>query len=402
MKWSHSDQFLRIREMKSIKYIYLYDRNEVLLERYPAQIAQILEKDLKNKIGFVFIYSEQFKKGTKPQNLPKNSILIFQPYLSLRFLEKLVAHYQPVAFMSIGLRIPDILLLGFFNRLNIPTYMVQHGIFVKHLTRVGFIHHFLNNLDQFIKYFVYSLSISEMIGLPFHRCLKEFYAYYIRGTKPFNQMNLPEDSNLLSREVFCFDSSWDAYYMNNYGYQKRQLTYFGNPDYSLAKECLDSPIEDAICYIAQSLVEDGRYRYKDFRVFLGDMKNNLKGEKVYIKLHPRSDIEIYKHLQDENFLLTTSLMNCTTYLGHYSSLLEVSNQLGRNVVLWELKDHKIPMNYIKYGDLITSEWLEVKEFLSISRKLDFKIKNKLKEHLDVQLTPLNIIAGKVLSDLSSQ
>jgi hypothetical protein len=387
--------------MESIKYIYLYDRNEVLLERYPSWISQILHRELKEKIAFVFIYSEQLRKGDKPQNLPDNSVVIFQPFLNLRFLEKLIAQYRPVAYMSIGLRIPDILLLAYFNGLNVPTYMVQHGIFVKQLSRVGFVQHFANNFNQFKKYFIYSLSISKMIGMPFHRCLKEFYAFYIKGTKKFNEMNMPKDANLLSREVFCFDSSWDTYYIENYGYLKHQLIYFGNPDYTLAKECLANPLEDAICYISQSLVEDGRYLNKDLQSFLYEMKKNLKGEKVYIKLHPRSNVEIYKHLEDENFLMTTSFKNCTTYLGHYSSLLEVSSQLGRNVVLWQLEGHDIPESYVKYGDLITSDWEEVKFFLEVNRTFDFKMKNKLKKFLNMTLEPFEVIAKKVINDLKS-
>jgi hypothetical protein len=178
------------------------------------------------------------------------------------------------------------------------------------------------------------------------------------------------------------------------------LIYFGNPDYTLVKECLANPVQDAICYICQSLVEDGRYLKKDFLAFLNGMKKNLEGKKVYLKLHPRSDVELYKGLEDENFVLTDAFENCDTYLGHYSSLLEISNQLDRNVILWNLGGHGIPTSYEKYGDLTTNNWGEVDEFLKNRKTSVFKIKEKVQEFLDMPLEPLDMIAERVRNDLN--
>lgn len=130
------------------------------------------------------------------------------------------------------------------------------------------------------------------------------------------------------------------------------------------------------------------------------MKKNLAGRKVYLKLHPRSDLELFKGLEDENFVLTTDFENCDTYLGHYSSLLEIANQLGRNVILWKLEGHEIPSSYEKYGHLMTNNWPEVKAFLKNRKTSNFKIKEKVQEFLDMQLEPLGIIAERVGNDLN--
>jgi hypothetical protein len=382
------------------KYIYFYDRNEVLLDRYPAGISQILGRNLGDDIQFVFLYSERLIKGGTPQKLPENSIVIYQPFLKLDYLDKLTKQYPPAAFINIALRIPDVLLIGYFNRLNVPTYMVQHGLFVKYLTRIPFIQHISSKFVKFQKYFIYSLSISKMIGKPFLKTLKELYACYIKGSKKFRELQTIKDSDLLSAKVFSFDTSWDSYYIDNYNYRKSQLIYFGNPDYTLVKECLANPVQDAICYICQSLVEDGRYLKKDFLAFLNGMKKNLEGKKVYLKLHPRSDVELYKGLEDENFVLTDAFENCDTYLGHYSSLLEISNQLDRNVILWNLGGHGIPTSYEKYGDLTTNNWGEVDEFLKNRKTSVFKIKEKVQEFLDMPLEPLDMIAERVRNDLN--
>lgn len=382
------------------KYIYFYDRNEVLLDRYPAGISQILSRNLGDDIQFIFLYSERLRKGGAPQKLPENSIVIYQPLLKLDYLDKLTQKYPPVAFINIALRIPDVLLIGYFNRLMVPTYMVQHGLFVKYLTRIPFIQHITSKFVKFQKYFIYSLSISRMIGKPFLKTLKELFACYIKGAKKFHELETIKDSGLLSSKVFAFDTSWDSYYIDNYGYNKSQLIYFGNPDYNLVKECLANPVQDAICYICQSLVEDGRYLKKDFLAFLNGMKKNLAGRKVYLKLHPRSDLEMYKGLEDENFVLTTAFENCDTFLGHYSSLLEISNQLDRNVILWKMEGHEIPSSYEKYGHIMTNDWDEVNAFLKNRKTSDFKIKEKVQEFLDMQLKPLDMIAERLRNDLN--
>ena len=49
----------------SNKYYYFYDLNEVLIDRYPAKIANKI-KDLDSKSNFIFIYSEKYNDG-EPQ-----------------------------------------------------------------------------------------------------------------------------------------------------------------------------------------------------------------------------------------------------------------------------------------------------------------------------------------------
>jgi hypothetical protein len=379
------------------KYLYFYDRIDILLDRYPAKIAYQIQKSTL-EFGFVFIYSEKFSKSWKPNFLPENSIVIYSPFLAEKTLQKLILKYPPVAFVNIALRIPDIFMLGFFNKLNVPSYVVQHGLFVKHLARVPFLNHVSNKLGQFIKYAVYSYRISKLIGKPSIKTLNDLYLCYIKGAVKYSDLKTLKDSNLLSYKVFSFDSTWDNYYIN-YGYVKSQMIYFGNPDYSLVKQFEMKPVENSICYICQTLVEDGRYIKKDFIDFISNLKNNLANEKVYLKLHPRSNMDLYKKFENENLILTTSFINCDTYLGHYSSLLEISYQLGRNVILWELQDHEIPENYKNYADLTTSDWSELKKYLERKKRDNFKVRQKMSQFLELKHEPFEIIANQLEKDL---
>ena len=143
------------------KNIYFYDKNEVLLDRFPSKIAnEIISLD-KNKTdyNFIFIHSEYFKKNATLSKLPKNAIIQYNPSLNPKKISILIEKYPPHAFICIGLRIPDIFLICYFNKLETKTYMVQHGLFVKHLTRISFIYHISFKFNQFKKYFIYSYRI---------------------------------------------------------------------------------------------------------------------------------------------------------------------------------------------------------------------------------------------------
>ena len=64
----------------SNKYYYFYDLNEVLIDRYPAKIANKI-KCLDSKSNFIFIYSEKYNEG-EPTKIPLGSKTYYIPNLS--------------------------------------------------------------------------------------------------------------------------------------------------------------------------------------------------------------------------------------------------------------------------------------------------------------------------------
>lgn len=382
------------------KNIYFFDLNEILLDRYPARISECINQASTEGVNFVFIYTEVYNSSKpKPQRLPSNSVLIYDVNLSSRKLRKIVEQYPPAAYVSVGLRLPDIFLHGFFNKLRVPTFMVQHGIFVKHLSRIPLPQLILNKARKFYQYFIYASRISSLTNESLVKTLKELYMFYLKGTVNLPELKSLTKVKLISQKAFIFDESWNDYYEGSYGYSKKDLIYFGNPDYCLVKGYDDKPVEDAICYICQSLVEDGRFPKKEYLKFLRSMKRQLSGKKLYLKLHPRSKLELYEDFEDENFILTKEFKNCTFYLGHYSSLLEVAYQLGRHVVLWRLDNHEIPKSFFKYGQIVTSSWKEVNEFLYQSKNNDFVLKDGIIEFFNSELDPYEVIASEILKSV---
>jgi len=383
------------------KNIYFYDRYQVLLDRYPALIANEIKRigsKSNNKFNFIFIFSDYFQDDDTPKITPIKSNIHYIPYLNTNSLNKLTKKHPPHAFICIGLRIPDILLISYFKKLKTKTYMIQHGLFIKHLTRITLVKHFANKFHHFMKYFIYSFHLSKLIQKPFLIVLNDLFTFFIKGKCKFIDLQLAKETNLISDKVFAFDKKWDKYY-HNYGYSDNQFLYFGNPDYSIAKDMLSNPIEDSICYICQSLVEDGRCLKNDYLDFLKDLSENLSGRKVYLKLHPRSDLKLYKQFENKNFILTRDFENCNTFLGHYSSLIEVPYQLGRNIILWEFKNHPIPESYIKYSDYITNDFSDLKSYLENNIRTDFTIKTEMKEFLGTNCKPYSNIANHIINNI---
>ena len=62
------------------QYYYFYDLNEVLIDRYPARIANKI-RELDPNSNFIFIYSEKYN-GNEPKKTPKGSKSYFIPSLN--------------------------------------------------------------------------------------------------------------------------------------------------------------------------------------------------------------------------------------------------------------------------------------------------------------------------------
>ena len=346
------------------KFIYFYDLNEKLLDRFPYKITELLKK----KYGiskFVFLYSEKYEKPGFPSLISNEHPIYYLPTLSIKKIQKIITNHPPISLITCGMRLPDLLVLSLFNKKGVPTYMVQHGLFIEHLERIPLLKIIQQKVIKFSQYFLYSRTLSKILGAFFPKTLFELYLYFIKGSHKIPQLKLINKKEILATQAFIFDESWDLYYSNTYGYNKSQFIYIGNPDFILLKNILESTEEDAICYISQSLVEDGRYLKSDYLNFLDEFKTNLSGiKKVYIKLHPRSKIDLYDNLKHPNIEFTDDFPRCKYYFGHYSSLLAVANKVSSNVIIWELNGHKTPKEYIKYANLITSNWEEVKNYFS--------------------------------------
>ena len=355
--------------MEISKYYYFFELNEILLDRYPSQISKEILNENKDA-KFVFIYSEKYVNDGVPKTLPNNSICIYIPYLSLKIIDNLILKYPPINCSVFGMRMPDLVILTYFNKIGIKTLMIQHGIFISHLKRINLIKLFFKKFLKFFKYFIFSYRISNVLGVSPTRLLVSFYYYFISGSHKFKDLPVLNNNKILAKVALLFDSGWDEYYISTYNYSKKNFKYIGNPDDLWLQKIISKEKENAICYISQSLVEDGRYNRKDYIDFLNAMIKNLKDFKLYFKLHPRTKKTLIENIKPNNIIFTENIPNCKFYIGHYSSLLKTLSNLDSKILIWDLDNHKTPEDYYKYSDYNTNDWDEL--IKQIDMKSNFK------------------------------
>ena len=57
------------------EYIYFFDLNQILLDRYPAKISTLINENKSNNFKFLFLYTEIYGgENTQPLKLPEGSI----------------------------------------------------------------------------------------------------------------------------------------------------------------------------------------------------------------------------------------------------------------------------------------------------------------------------------------
>lgn len=130
----------------------------------------------------------------------------------------------------------------------------------------------------------------------------------------------------------------------------RRKFQFNDTKFYICQSCdlevidvLDTTIQDenSICYLCQTLVEDRRMDKTAYKkLILGIISSLPKNMKIYFKLHPRSNKELYQGY--ENIELIRNMPNCKLYITHYSSIiLPIFIQNG-NVIFYEIENQPTP------------------------------------------------------------
>ena len=382
----------------SKKYYYFYDLNEVLIDRYPAKIANKI-KELNPKSSFIFIYSEKYNDG-EPEKIPNGSSSYYIPKLTKKILINLIENYPPHSLTTIAQRIPDMWVLSLFNHLNIETNIVQHGLWSDKLQRISFFSLLIQKFSKFLNYFQYTKIICSLNKIPFLYTLKDLYDFLLKENKNIIETKYLDTEKIRANKVFAFDDSWEEYYTLKYGYDKEQLIYIGNPDLLLLKNIDISKKDTSICYLCQSLVEDGRLEKDNYIDFINKMVSFLpSSQKLYFKLHPRSRMNNYSSIKEnKNVVFTNDLPLCDFYIGHYTGLLATVKHISNNILIWLFSDHHTPEYFKKFGTIITNDLQELNNFMNGKIKSKkppsdlIEISNNSFENFD----PINKIANNLI------
>ena len=293
-------------------------------------------------------------------------------------------------------------LLSLFNHLKIKTNIVQHGLWSDKLERISLFSLLIQKFSKFLNYISYTKKISKLNNLPFLPILKDLYEFLLKENKTIIETRYLDTEKIRAKRVFAFDDSWEEYYSLKYGYNKKQLIYIGNPDLLLLKNIDISKKETSICYLCQSLVEDGRLDKDKYINFITKMVSFLPpSQKLYIKLHPRSRMDNYLSIKEnKNVIFTNDLPLCDFYIGHYTGLLATVKHISNNILIWLFSDHHTPEYFKKFGSTITFNYEELNNFMNgkIECKNDQYNLTEISNNNFKNFDPINKIAHNLIEN----
>jgi hypothetical protein len=333
--------------------IYFYDNFSSSYNRFGNPVTERLLK--LNKDIRVFYIHDNYDNGIVTiQRQDANRLITIDKNEVITFVRK----YPPHCFLSFSFRIPDVYWTLFFNNLLIPTYQVQHGLYVNNYKRsMAFL---LLEIKRVFSYLHYLTRISKLVENK-----RQTLGSLIKKDVKIPIANSEIDEKIRSKNLIVWGEYWMTWFKNEHGYTDSTLFHIcGSFDFALLNSP-DNLIENdksSITYICQTLVEDGRLNVKYFEVFISNLADLIERSKqtVYIKYHPRSDKNLYARLRGyKNVVFTTKYPFSKVYIGHYSSLLTVGSHMKKDIIFVEFPSHPTPpafqhmtKNIIQYTDSI--------------------------------------------------
>ena len=334
--------------------IYFYDNFSSSYNRFGNPVTERLLK--LNKNIRVFYIHDNYDNGivTIQRKDAKRLIAIDKNEVT-----NYVRKHPPICFLSFSFRIPDVYWTLFFNNLSVPTYQVQHGLYVDNYKRsMTFL---LVEIKRVFSYLHYLIRISKLVENQI-----QTLGSLIKKDVNISINNSEIDEKIRSKNLIIWGEYWKDWFKNQHGYTDSTLFHIcGSFDFALLNSP-DNLIEDdenSITYICQTLVEDGRLSEKYFEVFISNLSDLIErsDQTIYIKYHPRSDKRLYSNLGGyKNVVFTKKYPFSNVYIGHYSSLLTVGSHMRKDIIFVEFPGHPTPTafqhmtkNIIQYNDTIS-------------------------------------------------
>lgn len=241
---------------------------------------------------------------------------------------------------------PDILFSNAMNTYNqlwnclchkksIKTLFYPHGFQIDNLYYKKTA--LFSKVSKILRYMYAIWNTSKEIKQPFLPMLRAYSQYIAKGAA---MVDTPMDNKLLyPSKVFVYSDYYKEFWHRKYGIKGVDYEFIMPYDFLLVEPVLKKSQENAVCYITQTLYEDGRYSKSEFYDLLltyRELANHV--EKLYVKLHPRVESTEYEKAFEglENVEITRDFPNCKCYITHYSSMAYLGKLISGNVIIHEL------------------------------------------------------------------
>lgn len=343
--------------------VLFFERPLVDLRKFAFKIAKELKKiDIEIHIGAVCIElpSEKEKED--------NAVDIFWHRRQIDNVDEFLTSHGVKIIVFTQCRIPDLEFILHAKKLGIKTIMLQEGVMFDGMN--------INDVSatNMVSMLGYLPKVFEYLNIIRHMCKydeKSFVKVMTQVLKKKKNITMIVEEqfsvHLIGEYLLTMGEYWDEYYESHHGYTKEQIRLIGDHD-------LDgfTPIgknEEAICYIANVLVEDGSAKKADLEDFLKAFGETVdKSTKIYVKLHPRSDHSLYHLLDDHNveYIRNGPLPSVNVYIGHRSALLGRALYESDNLIIWRFPNEEFSF----YEQYATSVCTNRRELIEAFSKVD--------------------------------
>lgn len=298
----------------------------------------------------------------------------------------------PDAFICFAFRIPDIYWTLFFKKMKVVTFQVQHGLYIEFFSRSS--SGLIKELPKILNYLFLLIRVllnSRFIYSTFKAIIKKD----VKAIKNINQV----DSNIKSDHILVWGEYWIDWF-------KTSLFYDNNSKFHICGS-FDTQILDkkeqviisntfSVTYICQTLIEDRRLDRRQFNLFkknLMSFAKTLDGQ-LFIKLHPRSWKSLYIEFESlDNVTITNKFPISDHYIGHYSTMLFLSNNLLKPLTIIEFDGHPTP-HFLKE---IAGTIIDSNERIALDNSKQINSK-KASYYSKKENNPFNNIANVILNE----
>ena len=328
--------------MRNYTKIIFIEAGPTMLAKNLLPIAKKMSKELLNP-KFIFLSIDILSHAdiknensaidqiNKLDNTTYHIIKSLNPSIIQKYLKK----QNPNAIVFEAFRIYDMLWTLIAKKLDIQTYGFQHGFETMNVYYKPEI--LINKFKKSSRVLLALYYLSRLLNKNFPKMLYTFTYYFFKGRE---LRNTDYDNKLLYADHhFIYSNYYRMFWKKKFNLPYEAMTVFGPPDLMMIKEIKKKPKIAGCCYLAQTIVEDGRMPIKDFNNLLDGYKEIAQGfEKFIIKMHPRGDKILYAELNKLcNVELVWEFPNCEYYLTHYSSTAfvatpDIYKQFGFNIV----------------------------------------------------------------------
>ena len=325
--------------MKNV--ILFYDINKINFFNYIHDVLEVMA--LRSDCRVLLVYEEDSCDAKSEEALRQFESVKVNVWSKI---QRVLYEHAPSLVVVNAQRIPDSLLIACSKAAGVPTLMIQHGMYNGFLARQPSL--FVGKLAKTFKYFWYALNIGVVTRKnPISVAFQLMMVFVANKSSSWLSDNLPE---IFADTVHVYGDYWIEYHRDFLGYRSER-TQFVVTGYPKLKTEPSKGSKYDVCYIAQTLVEDGRASSEQMLPTYKLLMSLNNSCSLVAKLHPRSDGAVFNEYGLE---VADELPEARVYLGHYSSLLATPLAQGKRVCLLPVSGHEIPSYYLEAGTLVNS------------------------------------------------